>query len=948
MRPATAARRLCLSALLALCGAALWTAPAQAAFGLHDIGVSFTEADGSPATQAGSHPFAMRTAFEVNTTIKVDSTVSPPKEIAVVDGALRNLDVTLPAGFVGNPTAVPRCGMIAFLATDSFGHPGCADSSALGQLGVKLGGGLGSSGGETVAVYNLAPSPGVAAKLGFIVAEAPIVIEVGIADSHPYNVVARMRNTSQITEVWQADLVLWGTPADPAHDKDRGDCGFSNFPEGESCPADVPVAPFLTLPRSCAGPLLTSFEALSWWSGDPVHPSGPAEFSATATSPALNGCLKVGFAPTTSAAPSTDQAESPSGLAFELAMQDEGIHNPKGVAQSDIKDAVVIFPVGMTANPSLAEGLAACSPQDLARETLSSAPGQGCPQASKIGTMEAETPVLEEEILHGALYVATPNDPDAPGSENPFDALIAQYLVIKDPELGLIAKQAGKLEPDPRTGQLIASFNDLPPFPLSAVRIRLKEGGRSPLITPSTCGPYTTQADLTPTANPLSPLPTTSSFQITRGVGGGPCPQGAQPFEPGFKAGSLSNHAATHTPFHMRLTRKDGDQDLTRFDATLPPGLLAKLKGVSKCSGSAIAAAKQKSGRQELASPSCPADSRIGTVQGGAGVGSQLTYVPGSLYLAGAVGKAPLSVVGVVPAVAGPFDVGTIVVRQALRVNPVSAKVEVDGAASDPIPHILAGIPLRMRDIRVDVDRPGFTLNPTDCDPFATLAAIWGGGADPFSATDDAPVSRQARFQAANCARLGFKPRLSLRLKGGTKRGGHPALTAVYRPRPKDANLASIQTRLPRSAFLDQAHIRTICTRVQFAADNCPKAAIYGKVTATTPLIAEPFTGPVYLRSSNNELPDLVLDLHGLVDVEVAARVDSVRGGIRVTFPSAPDVPITKVVLRMQGAKKGLIQNSTNLCAATSRATVALEAQNGKRRGLRPVVKPAGCKKKWR
>jgi hypothetical protein len=929
---------------LSLAGAALLAPSAQAAFGFSDISVSFTEKDGSEARQAGSHPYAMRTTFRVNTVPHPTKKDSKGNPIPVVDGALRDLDVTAPAGFVGNPTAVPYCETVEFLASDVFGHPACSDSSALGQLTATLGGGTGIEGEETVAVYNMAPPPGVAAKIGFVVGDAPIVLQVGTTDDHPYRVVARLADTSQIAEVLESDFILWGNPADPSHDPDRGDCGFSNFPEEETCPANLPEKPFLTLPRSCGRPLTTSFHAVSWWSGDPVAPGGPETFAQTVASPSLTGCSKLGFSPTTSAQPTTDQAESPSGLAFDLTVEDEGIANPKGVAASDIRDAVVTFPVGVTANPSLAAGLLACSPADLARETISSAPGEGCPEASKVGTIEAETPVLEEETLHGALYLATPDDPEAPGKENPFDELIAQYVVIKDPELGLLVKQAGVLKADPSTGQLVATFSDLPPFPLSAVRLSLKEGGRSPLITPPACGTHTTLAEFTPTANPQSVFSSPSSFQITRGVGGGPCPTGPQPFEPGFIAGSLDNNAAAHTPFHMRLTRRDGDQDLTRFDATLPPGLLAKLKGVSKCPDSAIAAAEAKSGRAELASPSCPADSRIGTVQGGAGVGSQLTYVPGSLYLSGPVGKAPLSVVGIVPAVAGPFDVGTIVVRQALRVNPVTARAEVDGASSDPIPHILAGIPLRVRDIRVDVDRPSFTLNPTDCDPFATAASIWGGGADVFSVADDSSVARSDRFQAANCARLDFKPRLSLKLRGGTKRGDHPALTAVYRPRKGDANVTSIQTRLPTSAFLEQAHIRTICTRVQFAAEACPKGSVYGHVVATTPLLDEPLKGPVYLRSSNNDLPDMVLDLHGLVDVEVAARIDSVRGGIRATFPSAPDAPITKVVLRMQGAKKGLVVNSTNLCASTNRARVALGAQNGKRRSLKPAVKPSGCK----
>jgi hypothetical protein len=921
--------------------------PASADFGLSDIEVAFEDGKGEPSLTAGSHPFAMRTAFKLNTVEE------PKKGVQVVDGALRNLDIVMPAGFTGNPTATPRCSTLDFLTNEQItGHPICSDSTALGTLTVEVGGGTGKGGEETVAVYNMQPSPGVAAKLGFIVAETPITLDVGIAPTFPYNVTAQLRNTSQITEVLRSETILWGNPADPIHDPERGRCAYPNVTG--SCDSNVPERPFITLPRSCDGPLKTLFKALSWWSGNPEDPGPPVSFEEEVLtqdeSDPPNGvreCSKLHFKPELGIQPTTDFAESPTGLDANLDVKDEGIDDPHGTAHSDIKAAVVTLAEGLTANPSLAEGLATCSPHDLSRETLSSEPGDGCPQASKIGAIEAETPVLEGKVLTGSIFIATQDDPTTPqhGAENPFDSLLAFYTVIRNTELGLIVKIPAKIEPDTATGQLRTIVPDIPPQPLSHVRIHLREGGRSPLISPPHCGAFTTEALLTPSGDPTHPFSAPSSFQITSGVGGGSCsPGGTPPFEPGFRAGSINNNAGSYSPFHMRLTRRDGDQDLTRFDATLPPGLIAKLAGVGKCSDQEIAAAKGKRGKAELASPSCPANSQIGTVKGGAGVGSQLTYVPGRIYLAGPFGGGPLSVVVIVPAVAGPFDVGTIVVREVLQVNPRTGEASVDGAHSDSIPHILAGIPLRVRDIRVDVDRDQFTLNPTSCDPFATRAQIWGGGTNLFSAADDSPVQRQARFQAANCSRLGFKPKLSLSLKGGTKRGGHPALHALYHPRPGDANVADTVVRLPRSAFLDQGHIRTICTRVQFAAEVCPAGAIYGHVTAFTPILDEPLSGPAYLRSSNHKLPDLVFDLHGLVDVEASARIDSIKGGIRATFTDVPDAPLTKVVIDMQGAKKGLIVNSRNLCSGANRANVKLEAHNGKRLGLHPALRPLGCK----
>jgi hypothetical protein len=388
---------------------------------------------------------------------------------------------------------------------------------------------------------------------------------------------------------------------------------------------------------------------------------------------------------------------------------------------------------------------------------------------------------------------------------------------------------------------------------------------------------------------------------------------------------------------------------MTRFSAILPPGVTGKLAGIAKCPEAAIAAAKAKSGRAELAAPSCPAASEIGRTTAGAGVGSQLTYVPGKLYLAGPVGGDPLSVIAITPAVAGPFDVGNVVLREALAVNPDTAEVEVDGSVSDPIPHILKGIPVKVREVRVLTDRPEFTLNPTDCSRSDTKATLFGSGLDPFNPADDGPVSLSARFQAANCASLGFEPRLAMRLKGGNRRGDHPAFTATLTSRgSEDANVERIVATLPRSAFLEQAHIRTICTRVQFAAaggngTGCPAGAVYGTATVSTPLLDDPLTGPVYLRSSDHNLPDVVLALHGLVNVNLVGRIDSHKGGIRASFEGVPDQPFTQATLRMQGGKKGLIVNSRGLCARRSRTDARLTGQNGRRHNASPVVKPSGC-----
>ncbi|HET6578228.1 MAG TPA: hypothetical protein VFG66_07895 [Gemmatimonadales bacterium] len=917
-------RRL-LTALTALALAlAVWAPTALAAFEFEEVGLSFEAKDGTPVTQAGSHPFAMTNLLSV-------TTVEPPGGGEFPSGEIRDLRIDLPEGFAGDPSATPRCSNADFAAID----PGtkrndCPDSAAVGFAEIEVG--FGAREQLISPVYNLQPAPGNVAKLGFVVSTGgvPVTIDVGLSEEPPYHVIAKLTDVSQAVLFYASKVTLWGNPASPEHDEDRGSC--VEKPTG-SCPTSSPERPFLTLPTACTGPLSTLFHALAWNSGE--------EANATATTPpGITGCGKLGFAPLAKAQPTSAAAESPSGLDFKLEIEDEGLKSPSGLAQSAVKKAVVTLPEGMTINPSQAEGLGVCTEADLARESASSEAGEGCPNAAKIGTVEVETPLLEGEILKGSLFVAAPY-------ANPFDSLIALYMVFRDRELGIVVKQPLEVEPDPATGQLITTAEGLPQLPFSEFRLHFREGGRSPLVTPPACGTYAVEAVLTPYANPTTPYTTASSFQVTSGPGGAPCPAaGVPPFAPGFAAGSASNAAGRYSPFYMRLTRADGEQDMTRFSSILPPGVTGKIAGLAQCPQAAIEAAKARPGLAERAAPSCPEASRIGRTLTGAGVGPELTYVPGSLYLAGPYHGAPLSVAAIVPAVAGPFDVGTVVVQEGLDLNPATAEVEVSGAASDPIPHILAGIPLKVRDLRVFVERPGFTLNPTSCEPLTTRATLFGGFADVFSAADDLPVDLTARYQAADCASLAFKPRLFLKLRGGTRRSAHPALRSVLVPREGDANIGRAVVTLPPSEFIDNAHINNPCTRVQFNADACPKSSILGTARATTPLLDAPLEGPVYFRSNGGErnLPDIVADLKGQFRVILVGFVDSKNARIRTTFANPPDAPVTKFQLNLFGGKRGLLVNSRDLCKAKLRARLALSGQNGRRSNSNPVVKTS-CKK---
>ena len=953
--------------VLALAASFFLAASAQASF-VRTFNSKFVNEDGSVATQAGSHPFAFDTGIEFSTHI------DPFFEKEVPDGNLKDLLVGLPNGFTGTDQAMPSCPTAGFLVRGPFNHPDCPNNTAVGAARTEAGGGL-----FIGPIYNLVPPPGVVVKLGYWVFSVPVVIEVGVEENYPYKVISRLANVSQAALFTKGRIELWGDPASHAHDPVRGDClgvpasgtpgGSYEEPfvsSGQTCEVNLPEVPFFTMPRSCQGPMLTSYAADVWqepgaWLpdgepdlSDPRWASGQIESTDDAIPPnpqPPTGCSRLGFNPSITAVPTTKAANSPTGLDFSLNLHDEGLTNPEGLAQSDIRKTEVTLPEGFSLNSSIAEGLEVCTQAQVARETAFSEPGDGCPDASKIGTVEVKTPLLDENV-NGALYQAAPY-------ENPFNSLVALYIVIKNPILGVKVVQPLNVIPDPVTGRLTTVAEEMPQLPFSHFNLHFREGTRSPLASPPGCGTYEAQATLYPWSGG-APVHTTSAFQIITGPEAGPCPTGGlPPFHPGLIAGSINNAAGRFSPFNVRLFRTDSEQEITHFSIKLPPGITAKLAGVPYCSNAQIAAAKARTGphggQEELNNPSCPAASEIGHTLVGGGVGGALAYAPGKVYLAGPYHGSNLSIVPITAGIVGPFDIGTVVVREALKIDPETAEAFIDATGSDPIPHIIKGIPVHLRDIRVYVDKPSFVLNPTDCTRTSTASTVLGSGLDFGSEADDRPITVSTPYQAADCAALPFKPKLSLRLKGGTSRGAHPAFTARLKMNGiGEAGIARAEVTLPKSEFIENAHFQTICTRVQFKAGagngtQCPAKSIYGKARAITPILGEPLTGPVFLRSSEHQLPDLVVALHNSqVDFDLVAHIDSVKGRLRSTFEAAPDAPVSSFVLEMQGGKKGLFENSTNLCRGTHTAEANFDGQNGKSWDKRPELVPSGCKAKGR
>jgi hypothetical protein len=900
-------KRLTLALAIAASSALLSPSVAQADFGIDSFGTSATKRDGTLELRAGAHPYEYEVSFAMN------------QDSEGADGQLGELIVDLPPGFVGNPLAIPRCSGADFEGQT----PQCPGNTQIGVAHIQTPGQL-----VHEAVYNLVPSPGAAASFGLSVLGNNSFQQASLRTGEDYGARVSDLTVPTANEILSVTETIWGVPADSGHDPKRV-CSFleNGVPtQIEGCESEIPELPFLSLPTSCTGPLATTLRVASTEEPGVFQEESVQSLGPSGQPQGLNSCERPPFKPTIEAQPQTNAADSPTGLHFGLRIPQNEDPSDDATATAHLKDTVVTLPKGLVVNPSSADGLGACSPAQVDLE----GPGPAnCPDNSKIGTAEVHTPLLDNPVK-GAVYLAKQGD-------NPFGSLLAIYIALHDPERGIVVKLAGEVKPDPVTGQLETTFLDNPQLPFEDFELDFFGGPRAALTTPPTCGKYTTTSRLTPWTSPEGQdrFPS-DSFNISAGPNGGGCAstEAQMPNTPGLDAGTTMPLAGAYSPFVLRLDRENGSQRLAAIETTLPPGLTGKLAGLAQCSEAQLAVAASRSnpgqGALEQQSPSCPASSEVGTIVAGAGSGNPF-HVGGKAYLAGPYKGAPLSLAFITPAVAGPFDLGAVLVRAAAYVDPVTAQINVK---SDPLPQILQGIPLDVRSIAVDVSRDQFTLNPTNCSELqiqAQAISTLGGAA-----------SLAERFQVGGCRGLGFKPRFNLRLKGGTKRGENPKLIATLTPRAGDANIAALSVKLPRSAFLDQAHIRTVCTRVQFAGDQCPKGSIYGRVKVNTPLLDYPLPGTVYLRSSSNELPDLVADFRGPahqpIRIELSGRTDSVKGALRNTFDLVPDAPFSSARLELFGGKRGLVVNSRDLCANRFRATARFRAQSGARYEARPVV----------
>jgi hypothetical protein len=859
--------------LAAVAGLSFVSVASAGEFGVRSFSSEFTTPTGEPVTQAGTHA-------DLSTKIGFDFT-SDSNGNRIIGGLPRDIEVDLPAGFYGNPQAAPKCKMQQIVQSDGF----CSPGAQVGYLHYEAAPNVFID----FPVYNLESPDSQTAVLGIVVFSVPAKIVISARSDGDYGLTARLSNLNQALQLINTELVLWGVPAAPVHDAKR----FLDNAFTPGYPAGVPERPFLSMPARCE-PVTTTLRTRSW--------ENPEDWKTqSVTTPPLTGCEDLRFKPSVVSRPQISAAGSPSGYDIDVNVpQDQTVD---GLATPQLKDAVVTLPAGTRVSAASADGLGACADSELKLDEANVEPV--CPDSSKIGSISIDTPALADP-LNGEIILGTPRP----------DQLLRLWFVARGP--GLVLKIPGKVDPDPVTGRLVATFNNTPQLPFSKLSTSFKGGPRAALVNPKACGTYTTTASLTPWSGGPA-VQSADSFTLDQN-----CDQAGK-FEVTMNAGVLDPAAGKSSPFVLKLTRPSGQQNFGSVTTVLPPGLLAHVGDVPLCA------------EAQAATGTCGTASQVGKVRVAAGAGSaplavpQLGKTPTAVFLAGPYKGAPFSLSLVVPAQAGPFDLGLVVVRAALFVDPKTAQVTVK---SDPLPTILDGIPLDLQKVSVLIDRPGFMISPTNCSPMQVGAQV--------GSSEGASVDVSSRFQVADCASLPYDPKLGIDLsgKGQTVDGTHPALTAHLTTNVDDTNSKKVTVTLPLSLALDPGNANGLCEPVDAAANHCAASTIVGHASAHS-VLKDPLTGPVYFVRGERidasgkirkTLPKLFIPLSADgVTIYVNASSDVRDDRLVTAFDNLPDAPFSSFDLQIDGGKHGILAVSgQNVCAATQVADADFSGQSGK------------------
>jgi hypothetical protein len=898
-------------------------------FGLAALdGSVSSDSSGAPLTQAGAHPYSLTTSLDFNTVTNPLPLIGDLWPVEPV----KDVVADLPPGLVGGTAGVDQCTSAELSNSNgTIPLPLCPATSQVGTTLVRLHGDpLFAEILGPIAVYNMVPPASSPARFGFNIAGTPVTLTARVRTGGDYGVSADVNDIPAALDIAGTSLTFWGVPSDSSHDFERACPGqLGPWNAGPTCSSGARPRALFRNPTSCVAPagspvrdgLVTSVHVDSWdhpggrqvggapspgdaaWKSAsfvshdaPGYPNPPGAFG-----PHLlpTGCDKVPFDPSLSLQPSGSEVRAGSPTGFSVDVDLPQTTDPNAIGEADLKKAVVTLPEGMRVSASSADGLGACSPAQIG---LDNALVPSCPDSSKVGTLQITTPLLDTK-LDGSVYLATPN-------ANPFHSLIAIYLVARG--AGVVVKIPGEVVLDQASGRISTVFDNNPQVPFSKLHLEFFGGARAALAAPSQCGSYTTTAQLYSWAQPDKAVESDSTFSVDRAADGSACaPQG---FSPGFSAGSATVDAGKATSFGLRLTRSDSDQELSSLGVDLPTGALAKIANVTLCPDAAAATG------------TCQDVSKVGDVTVGAGAGPNPFYITtGRAYFTGPYKGAPFGLSIVVPAVAGPFDLGDVIVRARLDVDRTTAQARV---TTDPFPTILDGIPLGVRDVRTSIDRPDFFVNPTNCSAKRVLATV--------GSTQGAIVHVGSKFQVANCATLPLAPRLAMTIGAPkhTKAGVSTPVTATLTMPKGDANLRSTSVTLPGILNARLPVVNRACTLVAFQAGHCGDQSKAGTAVAVTPLLRDPLRGGVYfVKNPARVLPDLMVALRGQVALDVTAKV-SIPGGKRLgtRFDTIPDAPITKFTLRIVSGKNGPVGIVTNLCstkARTATAAVSYRGQNG-------------------
>ncbi len=889
---------------LSICGFVM-AAPASSRAALDVIppGGPGGAAIATTTTQAGSHP-------DFSTTFNI-TPLGTPDDLFSRGGILREAVVDLSPGLIGNPEAVPKCSS-AELEAGTFIVTSCPPASQVGTVQVRV-----SFEGIPlptlmVPLYAVEPAPDRIADLAFKIGGTVTHIAASVRPSD-YGLRLTSKNIMQLVPASGVTATVWGNPSDPSHDPQR--CHILDA-DSARCDPDISgdfgqlfpspggkAVPFFTNAQSCDSPLEATMRVRSWYDPQDTPLSAPV----TAELPPPTGCESLRFDPTISVDPDTTKPDAPSGLGVELKFPQT--ENVDGTATAQMRNATVTLPQGMTISPSSASGLKACSDAQLGFGTDSPV---GCPPESKIGTVSADTPLLADPLA-GSIYVGSQNSSDPESGE-----MFRLYMVLRG-RGNLVVKLRGQIRADADTGQLTTTFANNPQFPLLSIRLRFKSGASAPLATPLACGQHTVEANLTSWSGQTAAL--TDSVQVDC-----PSPSG---FAPELVAGMLNPRGGAFSPFTLRIERPDGQGYMDGLVLTMPPGLVARLRDVPLCADARAAAG------------TCPIETRVGSATVGAGPGARPFFLTGSVSLTGPYRGAPYGLSTSVRVLAGPFDLGTVVVRQAIYVDPTDAHITV---ASDPLPTIVGGVPIRLRSLNVSVDRPGFTLNPTSCSAKRITAAL--------HSTGGALAQVSQRFQVGGCSSLKLTPRLRVRLTGRnqTSVGRHPGVKAVLTQPGGQANLKQVSVALPLTLALDPDNAQALCEFAdgQKPEPTCPAGSVIGSAKAFTPLLDRPLTGKVYFvknvrRSSSGRLirtlPTLLIPLRGQVALNLRASTNVDRRSHLVSaFKTVPDAAVSRFELNLKGGRGGIlvVTDGRNVCKGSQRATLRIDGHNGARiaRGL--------------